>query len=240
MRRYFGLFLLVSVLFLTSCASTSKIIEHANLQTKVTLVEPIFLNVAAPKRTAFVKVTNTSDVQGIPLEDALRDRLSKKNVVIVSDPAEAHWIVQVNVTSLVYQKVGSMGQEASQVGAVIGGIAGALIPGSGRDSWIGAAAGSIAGNIVGAVAGSLVKVESYAGLVDLQIQERLTQMVKGKMKSEVKQGTSTTYTTERDVESEYQTYRTLMRIEATRTNIDLEEVKREIAGKVADQIAGLF
>ncbi len=90
------------------------------------------------------------------------------------------------------------------------------------------------------VAGALVKVESYTGTVDLQIQERVAGGVKGTMKTEAKQGTSTTLATEREVVSDFQTYRTFMTVEATRTNINLDEAIVELTAKIADQIAGLF
>jgi hypothetical protein len=228
------------VLAFYGCASTSKMIDHASLQTKVTMSEPVFLNLATSERTVYVKVTNTSDVQNIPLDSVLKERLAKKGLVLVEDPSKANWIIQANITSLTYNKVASMGQDAGQVGAAIGGIAGALIPGSSRDSWIGAAAGSIVGNIAGAVAGSLIKIGSYRGTVDVQIQERVSGGIKGRIKSEVKQGTSTTMTTEREVVSDFQIYRTSLSVEATRTNINLDEAIAELTSKIADQIAGLF
>jgi len=240
MKALKGFIALILVFFtIYGCASTATMLDHASLQTKVTLSEPVFLNLAG-ERTAYAKVTNTSDIQNIPLDVALKDRLARKGMALVEDPTKANWIVQANITSFVYSKVASMGQEAGKVGTVMGGIAGAVIPGSSRDSWFGAAVGSIVGNVVGSVAGALVKIESYTGAVDLQIQEKVKGGVKGTMKTDVAQGTSTTLTTEREIESDYQTYRTKMMVEATRTNINLEEAVAEIAAKLADQIAGLF
>lgn len=37
------------------CASTVKVIEHASLQTKVNLAEPVFLNLAVAERTVICK-----------------------------------------------------------------------------------------------------------------------------------------------------------------------------------------
>ncbi|MCX8023313.1 MAG: complement resistance protein TraT [Syntrophorhabdaceae bacterium] len=241
MNTFKKLLVFVFVLFaIYGCASTAKIVDHASLKTKVTLSEPVFLNLATPQRTVYVKVTNTSDVQNIPLDQALKERLLKKGVTITEDPSRANWIIQANITSLVYNKLSSMGEDAGRVGAAIGGVAGALVPRVSRDAWLGAAAGSIVGNVAGAITGALVKVESYTGSVDLQIQERVAGGVKGKVKTEAKQGTSTTMTTEREVESDFQTYRTRIYVEATRTNINLDEAIAEVTAKLADQIAGLF
>ncbi|HOP86864.1 MAG TPA: complement resistance protein TraT [Syntrophorhabdaceae bacterium] len=237
-KKFIALGLILFALY--GCASTAKVIDHASLKTKVTLSEPIFLNLATPERTVYVKVTNTSDIQNVSLEPVLKDRLIKKGLTLLDDPTKANWIVHANITSLFYEKLGSMGDDAGKVGAAVGGIAGALIPGSSRDSWLGAAAGAIVGNVAGAIAGSLVKVESYIGNVDVQIQERVAGGVKGKVKTEAKQGTSTTMTTEQEVVSDFQTYRARFTVEATRTNINLEEALAELTAKVADQIAGLF
>lgn len=222
------------------CASTVKVIEHASLQTKVNLSEPVFLNLAVAERTAYVKTTNTSDVQNIPLDVALKDRLSKKGIILVEDPTKANWIIQANITSLVYNKVASLGKEAGGAGAILGGVSGGILGGTSRDSWLGAAVGTVVGGAVGSIAGALVKVESYTGTVDLQIQERVAGGVKGTMKTEAKQGTSTTMTTQREIVSDFQTYRTYLTVEATRTNINLDEAVAELATKIADQIAGLF
>lgn len=224
----------------TGCASTAKMIDHATLQTKVKLSEPIFLSLATAERTAYVKVTNTSDVQNIPLETALKDNLTKKGITLIDDPTKATWIIQANLTSLVYNKVASMGEDASRAGVVLGGVSGGVLAGTSRDTWFGAAVGTIAGSIVGGITGALAKVESYTGTVDLQIQERVSGGVRGTMKTEAKQGTATTLATEREVVSDFQTYRTFMTVEATRTNINLDEAVVELSTKIADQIAGLF
>jgi hypothetical protein len=114
MKLYKRHLVIVLVLFsIYGCASTAKMIDHASLQTKVRLSEPIFLNLTAGERTVYAKVTNTSDIQNIPLEPALRDSLAKKGITIVDNPTQATWIIQANVTSLAYNKVASLGEEAA-------------------------------------------------------------------------------------------------------------------------------
>ena len=72
---------------LNGCASTARMIEHASLQAKVVMTDPVFLSLTAKERTAFIDVRNTSDLQGVMLAPALRDRLIKKNITLVDDPA---------------------------------------------------------------------------------------------------------------------------------------------------------
>jgi hypothetical protein len=69
--------------------------------------------------------------------------------------------------------------------------------------------GSIVGNVGGAVVGSLFKVQSVAGVVDLQIQERTDTPVTGVVRTDARQGTSTVLSTQQAVQSNYQTFRIL-------------------------------
>jgi len=236
------LVLVIAVFVATGCASTGRMIDHATLKTEVKMSDTIFLNLAQ-ERVAYVKVLNTSDVQNIPLETALKERLIRKGVKLVDDPANATWIIQANIKSLVYNKEGSMAGETGVAGAgmggFFGGITSALSKSNNTGIAVGAAVGSIIGNVAGAALGALVKIESYSGVVDLQIQEKVKGGVKGKMVADIRRG-STTMKTERDIESDFQTYSTSIDVYAKRTNINLEEAIAEITAKLADQIAGLF
>ncbi len=241
------LFILVTIVFalflVTGCASTGRMMDNMSLKTEVRLSDTIFLNQSLPERTVYLKISNTSEIQDIPLEQAVRERLLKKGLRLVDDPTKATWIVQANIKYLTYHKEGSMASESGVAGAgmggFFGGVSSALSKSNNMGVAAGAAVGSIIGNVAGAALGSLVKVESYEGLVDLQIQEKVKGGVKGKMVADIRRG-STTMTTEREVESDYQTYSTFINVLARRTNINVEEAIAEITKKVADQIAGLF
>ncbi|HOT43149.1 MAG TPA: complement resistance protein TraT [Syntrophorhabdaceae bacterium] len=235
--------LVIGVFLFAGCASTGKMLDHATLKTEVKMSDTIFLNLNTQERTAYVKVLNTSDIQNIPLEPALKERLVKKGIRLVDNPADATWIIQANIKSLFYIKEKSMASETGVAGAgmggFLGGVGSALSRSNNMGVAVGAAVGSIIGNVAGAALGALVKIESYEGIVDLQIQEKVKGGVKGKMVADIRRG-STTMTTEREIESEYQTYSTFLNVEAKRTNINLEEAIAEITAKLADQIAGLF
>lgn len=223
------------------CASTGKLVEHASLQTEAKMSDSIFLNLALP-RLIYVKISNTSDVQNIPLETAIREKLMKKGLKIVDNPQDASWILYVNLRTLTYTKESPGAKEGAVAGAGIGGVLGGIAGlGGGRDShYIGAAVGSVVGNIAGAVTGALFKIESYSGVIDIQVQEKIQGKVKGKMVASTKYGSSATMTTEREIETEYQTYNTQINVLAKRTNINLEEAIKELVEKVSDQIASLF
>ncbi|BCB96607.1 hypothetical protein JZK55_15290 [Dissulfurispira thermophila] len=76
--------------------------------------------------------------------------------------------------------------------------------------------------------------------MDVQIKERVEGGVTGTMKTDVKQGSSTSLTTEREVKTDYQEYRTRIVAKAKQTNIDKNEAAQVISDKLAAQIAGMF
>jgi outer membrane murein-binding lipoprotein Lpp/outer membrane lipoprotein SlyB len=230
---------IMATVWMVGCSSTARMVEHARMQSNVSMSDSLFLNLAK-ERTAYIKVTNTSDMQELQCEPMIKGRLAAKGITIVNNPAEASWIIQANVLRVGYMRVDSMGRDLSALGTVAGGIAGALIPKSGKDSLVGALVGSAVGNVAGAVAGSLVKIGRYTGTVELQVQERADAPVRGTEISQVRQGSSTTVNTERAVQTSYQTYRTTLSVEAIQTNISKEEAAQVLAEKVAEQVAGLF
>ena len=60
------------------------------------------------------------------------------------------------------------------------------------------------------------------------------------MVPDAKQGEATVLRTEREVTSDFQTYRTRIVAKAKQTNIDRTEAAKIISNKLAIQIAGMF
>ena len=222
-----------------SCASTARLIENASLKTKVVMTDPVFLSLTPKEKTCIVKVNNTSDLKGVMLAPVLRDRLIKGGFTLVDNPDKANYIIQANITAFTARN-DSAAKDVSIAGTIMAGTAGAALASASADVIPFAIAGAIAGNIGGAVIGSMFSVDYVQGAVDLQIQEKADSIVKGTIKTEARQGTSTTLTTEQAYQSEFQTYRTKFIVSAHRTNINLEEAVAEITNKLADQIAGVF
>jgi len=60
------------------------------------------------------------------------------------------------------------------------------------------------------------------------------------MNTNAKQGSSTTFSTTRDIRSSFQEYRTRIVAKAEQTNIDRQEACQVIMNRLAAQIAGMF
>lgn len=219
-------------------------IEHSDMQVKLKMTDTIFLNPLNKEnnRKIYVSVTNTSDMQEVNtdiLQNLIQSRLSAKGYQITSDPSSAGYIIQINVLYMdYYRQTGT--QEGGLTGGLLGAGAGALI-GQSRDTSIALALiGGLVGTVGGAIIGKALKVETYAGVVDVQIQEKTDRPVVGQIVTNVKQGTSTTIETKQEINTNYQIYRTKIACTAQQTNIDKNEAARAIAERIASQIGGMF
>ncbi|MCD6129682.1 MAG: complement resistance protein TraT, partial [Deltaproteobacteria bacterium] len=199
-----GLFLIVS---LASCAATMSAVEHAKLETSAKMSDTIFLTpTPQAEKTVFVQVKNTSDVP-IRLQELVIQELTRKGYkVITDDPYKAHYWLQANVLY--------MGEEKKHLtadAALTGGYGGALLgaaTGRGTGRYTGAAAGALIGSAAGTLIGSAIHVDTYMGVVDIQVKEKILQgTVATSTQSNLKQGIGTTIKSSHHAVSNYQAYR---------------------------------
>ena len=232
-----GLFLIVS---LASCAATMSAVEHAKLETSAKMSDTIFLTpTPQAEKTVFVQVKNTSDVP-IRLQELVIQELTRKGYkVITDDPYKAHYWLQANVLY--------MGEEKKHLtadAALTGGYGGALLgaaTGRGTGRYTGAAAGALIGSAAGTLIGSAIHVDTYMGVVDIQVKEKILQgTVATSTQSNLKQGIGTTIKSSHHAVSNYQAYRTRIVVRATRTNINIKEAVPVVENKLSSEIAGIF
>ena len=127
MQKKMHLVALVALaLTIAGCASTGRLIDNASLQTRVVMTDAVFLSLTPKEKTAYIRVTNTSDLQGVMLAPVLRDRLMKKGFTLVDEPANVSYIIQPNITSFVARKEGSASRDVSIAGIIMGGVTGNL------------------------------------------------------------------------------------------------------------------
>ncbi len=239
-----ALLALVFLIQLTGCGQMITAIEHSDMQVKLKMTDTIFLDpvAKAKNRTVYVAVNNTSDMQEVDtgmLQNLIASRLTAKGYQVVQDPSQAGYIIQANVLYMdYYRQTGT--KEGAVEGALIGAGAGALI-GQSRDTSIALGLiGGVIGGIGGALIGKALKVETYAGVVDVELREKTDKPVTGQILTNAKQGSSTTIQTKQEVNTNWQIYRTKIVCTAQQTNIDKNEAARAIAERIATQIGGMF
>lgn len=240
MKNLLVLLLLVGMVGLNSgCAHTINAIEHAQMQVNVKMKDSIFLT-PEKNRTVYVRVTNTSEMQEIALDNLLADKLAAKGYERVSDPEQAAYRLQVNVLYFDLLKKG-MTPDGMLVGSAGGALVGAVLGGRG---WKGPVAGALIGSVVGGLAGAAVgaafHVDTYAGAIDMQIAEGGKAVGTATTVATAKQGASGSTTTETKTQTNISTYQTRLVAWATQTRIDKTEAAQVVAQKLADQISRIF
>lgn len=205
--------------------------------------ETIYLEpVSKAQKTVYVSIKNTSD-KDMDINSQLRHALTAKGYQVVSNPQNAHYILQGNIL-----QAGVMDVAASK--QALGSGFGSALMGAGTGATIGALtgngnamlAGGLAGGLVSMAADSLVKNVNYTLITDIQISERAGKGVKvnEQFKARLKNGSSskTVQTSSRD--SNYHRYRTRIVSNASQVNLKFETAKPALSEGLTKSIAGLF
>lgn len=226
------------------CATIPEAIEYRELYTNYKMSDTIFLDPVKKMklRNVFVDVRNTSQFQEVDtatLKNAIAEALRTKGYNVLNSPENADYILQVNVLYFDYYRK-TAAKEGAREGLIAGGVTGAALGGRDIDALILAALGAGAGYLGGALIGSAIKIETFAGVVDIQLMERAENPVTGKIITEAKQGTSTVIKTEQAIDSQYQIYRTRLAVTATQTNLKRDVAAQKITEMLARQISGIF
>ena len=235
-------FLLVfAAVTFSGCAGTIEAISNRQMTLSAQMSETIFIDPEslAKNNSIFVRVTNTSDFQEIDFAELLKSKISSRGYVVTSDVSKAGHILQANLLYMGAQKQ-DLTAEGMLVGGFGGGLAGSNVRGGWRGPVAGGLAGTLAGAVIGGVVGSMIHVDTYLGAVDIQIKERVEGGVKGMMKTNAAYGSATSFTSERQVDSGHQEYRTRIVVTAKQTNIDRAKACAAIADRLAVQVGGMF
>lgn len=230
-----------AIAVLMSCAATSTVIEHRNLESKTELRPTIFLDpVAQNEKTIFIVVKNTSQ-ESITIEKPLVQAVSAHGYRIVNNMNQAHYMLQANI-----REVGKMSRSASQNAlgggfgsALSGAVTGAALGSLGSSNTV--IGGGIAGGIVGLAADSLVKSVNYTMITDVQISERVGKgVVKELFDSSLENGSaSRTYQSSSKL-SDYKRYRTRIVSNAEKVNLSFAQAKPALEQGLIKTLAGIF
>lgn len=173
--QVFTVFCCASLLTLGGCGTVTTLAEHHSLEVSTKMSSSIFLDpTAQAQQTVFLQIRNTTDETGLDLATPLAAALQAKGWQVVTDPAQAHAILQVNVL-----QAGKTKQDALQAALAggYGGVLGSAALGAGVAALAGANGYGIggAGLATGAadyVGSLLVKDVLYAVITDVRVLER--------------------------------------------------------------------
>ncbi len=235
---FLSTFLLASI---SGCAGTMHAIENRNMTLSAKMSDTIFLDpeTLEKNRNVYIRITNTSDFQDIDFSELLKGKLSAKGYSVTNNPSNAGYILQANLLYMGEEKE-SLTADGMLAGGFGGALAGSTIGSGWKANTAGAAGGAVVGSLVGGLVGSMIHVDTYLGVVDVQVKEAVKGGVSGVMETDAKQGSSTTLKTQREVKSTHQEYRTRIVVQAKQTNIKREVAGPAIADRLATQVAGMF
>jgi len=246
--------LLVAVLGLLccSCAAMNVAISKKDLNVQTLMSDTIFMDPEnGTDRSVFIDVKNTTD-KNVNIQQLLMNNLEAKGYRIVDNPAQAGFILQVNILQVgmadpnAYQA--SVLAGPSLVGSTAAGaVAGALIGGgpTGRHYNYG---GAVAGGLIGGLAmgavdvavNSSVKDVTFSMITDVMVSEKADKNVREQRNANVSTGRGNSVTQNVDKKSGRLRYATRIGSSANKVNLKFEEAQPALEENLARSIAGIF
>ncbi len=228
-------------IFLSGCGAVSTEIEHHDLNVQTKMSNTIFLPplVDANQKTVFVQVKNTSDQQGLTIEQQLDSDLQTKGFSIVTNPKDAYSMIQVNIL-----QAGQTTQDninSAMVDGFGGAVGGALAGGAVSDGSLGGAAlGGIVGGVGAAVADALIKDVTYSVTTDVQISIKSSAAVQQQTSSDLQQGTSSHVVQNSNQTTGWQSYQTRVVSYADQVNLKFAEAEPKLSAQLAASLANIL
>lgn len=234
-------------------------VQHRNLETQIQMQQTIFIDPdKIDDRPIYVRVTNQTGKSDLNFDSLVAQKLQAKGYKVTKNGKEAGVRILANFVYLDKAKEGM-----TKDGAIAGGFGGALIGGAATKSYGGAGLGGLAGAGLGALAGSLVTVDTWYGIVDIQVEEPLqktaTRRVSSGSDKSYRSGSASSHRDSRGVSASagnqgtheatgmdytestnHNRHQTRVVAEAKQTNIDAAEASKQIKEQLADAIANFM
>ena len=221
LRSLLAYLILGSCFIIAGCGAMHVALSKKDLDVQTKMNTSVFLDLENPAgRKIYTDFRNTSG-KNIRLKDIIIYELSHKGYEIVYDPAQANYILQVNVLSCEKTSPAALNKALRLgygVGTVGAGVATGALIGATTHSYHGMARGAAVGGLVagvgGLVADSLVKDVTYALLTDIKITEKKL--------------------------PDRQIHEVRLAASANKVNLELSEAQRPLEEAMAKAIANIF
>lgn len=219
---------LLVTITLSGCFATNTAITKRNLEIKTKMSETLFLDpVSDDQKIIYVKIRNTTGVDGLGIEDSIKTSLIKNGYVIITNPNRANFILQANIL-----QAGQNTDEKSLLenfaDAVVPGIIGGVI-GKNAGGDTGAVIGATAGATVGFMSSSLVQDVTYSLITDIEVKQRTTtSSIKTKNKKD------------NIDENGWKRFSTRIVSYANKVNLKYEQAEPELVKALVASITGIF
>ena len=236
--------LVTGLVVLAGCSAVQKGIKYSDLDVQTKMSETVFLDPVSPdKKTVVLQVRNTSDQPSFSIENELRQAIESKGYRVVSDPDQAHYMLQANVLQIgrVRENDAFMslngGFGSALQGAAVGAIGGGLI----SNDHYGYGIGGLVGAGVGTLADSMVEVITFNLITDIQISERAKgTFVTESSHAQLRQGTSGHKTSSYAEQTSWKKYQTRIISVAQQANLKMEEAAPALKRGLIQSLSGVL
>lgn len=227
---------------LSGCSALGTAVQNRNLEVKNQMTDTIWLDPApAKEHTVYVQVRNTTDKQ-VNLVPELTKKLEAKGYKVMSDPAKAHYWLQVNILKL--QKMDPNKAEGifhSGYGSALGGAAvGALAMAATTSNTNSILSGGLIGGAVSWTADQLVKDVNYTMITDVQVVVKTNHDVKTTEVANIKNGSSSDLNTTLTTSEHKLRYQTRIMSNANKVNLAFKTAKPALVNGLTTSLAGIF
>lgn len=163
---------------LGGCSGLDAVANHGDLDVHTHMSETIFLDpVPQSQKTIYLGIRNTSDYPELDLRGPLTQALQARGYAVVTDPSEAHYLLQANV---LYAGKLTQGQESALLSSNYGQPVQSLALGAAAGGLTGGLSGNGAAGLgvgLGVMAASALinyayQDVTYAITIDIQLSER--------------------------------------------------------------------
>jgi hypothetical protein len=220
--------LCLTPLLFSSCAAIGTIVAHGSLETQTMMSDSVFIPPQSKKKEkVYLQVKNTTDKPEFNVKKQLAAALTKKGYVVVTDPQNVDYLLQVNLlqmgknTETAAKEMMALGYGGALEGMVAGGTI-AFIAGATNPVLAGAAMG---GAVAETVTDNFVSNVTYSGIVDVRLMVH---------KPNNKNRDNT------DFVRNYTIYQTRILTMAQRVNLGFKTAEPKIEIGIANSISGLF
>lgn len=226
----------------SSCMGTREAIEARELKTSVKMSETIFLEPVEPEQmVVWVRIRNTSDRQDLDpvvIQEVIESKLTRRGYRITKSPKEAHYQLQANVLYADHERKG-LTEEGMVLGGFGGGLLGSQVGGDQTAKLAAGVAGAVIGGVLGGIAGSMVHIDKYLLVIDINIAEKIPGGVERRLS-----GGASVGKVKRDqvaaTKSEFINYQTRVVGTAKKTNLKWEDAQPILLDNFASSLAGIF
>ncbi|MFQ5431300.1 MAG: complement resistance protein TraT [Nitrospinota bacterium] len=232
----------IASVFASGCATTGEAISSRKLETSVKMSETIFLEPVEPEQqVVWIKIRNTSDRQDLDammIESVVRSKIEQRGYRVTKSPSEAHYRLQANVLFADHEKK-DLTEDAMMIGGFGGALAGSEIGGGGKAKMATGLGGAVVGSVVGGLLGSMVQIDKWLLVVDVQISEKVPGGVDTSSAGSARAG-NVRKTQNATGRSDFINYQTRIVGTAKQTNMDWNVAQPILLNGFSNSLAGLF